>query len=288
MSASKFEEISDHNSMPSISSFFNKKNKTETTTNNLSEQVPNMLTENEKHGRLSCAKENTKEANEGTCFASNPVPEGRDEEHPGERDNSVKNDKEGINRGKTACNSKLSEISCSEKKGIEVFFSGKPSSERKLKNSEGPSRPNPYLGCEIDSAVLESLPEEIRREIKISLVRSNRGAKTGKELNNFFGPRESASGKESTSLNETPNTIDNDGFSDDGTLLADCIDLQKCEKCGQRLPDWEMPEHLDYHFALELQNVERNSTAATKSELSIKEPPKKKQRTTIQSFFTPK
>lgn len=285
MSASKFEEINDHNSTPSIRSFFNKKNKTETTTNTLSEQVPNMLKENEKDGRLSSANENAEESNEGTCFASNLVPEGRDEENPSERDNSVKNGKKGVNRGKTACNSRLSGISCSEKKGIEVVFSGKHSSERKLKNSERPSRLNPYLGCEIDSAVLESLPEEIRREIKLSLVRSNRGATKGKELNNFFGPRESTSCTESTSLKETPHTVENDGFSDDGTNYTD---LQKCEKCGQRLPYWEMPEHLDYHFALELQNVERNSTAATKSDLSINEPPKKKQRTTIQSFFTPK
>ena len=244
-----------------------------------------MITPNEKHGCLSRANENSEEANKRTRSASNIASAGRDEENPVEEDNGVKNGKEGINRGKTACNSKLSEITCSEKKGIEVFFSGQHSNERKLKNSERPFRPNPYLGCEIDSAVLESLPEEIRREIKMSLTRSNRGAKKGKELNGFFSPRESTSGKESTSFNETPNICENDGFSDDD---VDCTDLQKCEKCGQRLPDWEMPEHLDYHFALELQNVERNSTAAAKCDLSIDEPPKKKQRTTIQSFFSPK
>lgn len=244
-----------------------------------------MITENEKHGRFSSAIENSGEANEETCFAFNFVPAGRDEENHVERQNSVKNGKEGINKGNTACNSKVSEITCPEKKGIEAFFAGKHSNERKLKNSERPTgRPNPYLGCEIDSAVLESLPEEIRREIKQSLAQRNHGAKKGK-VNSFFGARESTCGKESTSFNETPNIIENDGFSDDG---EDLTDLQKCEKCGQRFPDWEMPEHLDYHFAVELQNVERNSTAANKSDLSINEPPKKKQRTTIQSFFTPK
>jgi len=82
MSASKFEEINDHNSTPSISSFFSKKNKTETTTDTLSEQLPNMLTGNEKHRRLPAEIENSEEANEGACFASNFVPAGRDEELP--------------------------------------------------------------------------------------------------------------------------------------------------------------------------------------------------------------
>ncbi|NXP80218.1 POLH polymerase, partial [Ramphastos sulfuratus] len=31
-------------------------------------------------------------------------------------------------------------------------------------------------------------------------------------------------------------------------------DQQHCEKCGQLVLVWEFPEHIDYHFALELQN----------------------------------
>ncbi|NXL30023.1 POLH polymerase, partial [Glaucidium brasilianum] len=31
-------------------------------------------------------------------------------------------------------------------------------------------------------------------------------------------------------------------------------DQQRCEKCGQLVLVWEFPEHLDYHFALELQS----------------------------------
>ncbi|NWJ07397.1 POLH polymerase, partial [Crypturellus undulatus] len=30
-------------------------------------------------------------------------------------------------------------------------------------------------------------------------------------------------------------------------------DWQQCEKCGQHVLAWELPEHLDYHFAMELQ-----------------------------------
>lgn len=31
-------------------------------------------------------------------------------------------------------------------------------------------------------------------------------------------------------------------------------DLMGCERCGQQVSVWEMPEHNDYHFALDLQN----------------------------------
>lgn len=31
-------------------------------------------------------------------------------------------------------------------------------------------------------------------------------------------------------------------------------DLLSCERCGQQVSVWEMPEHNDYHFALDLQN----------------------------------
>lgn len=40
------------------------------------------------------------------------------------------------------------------------------------------------------------------------------------------------------------------------TLLppASPSDQQRCEKCGQLVLVWEFPEHMDYHFALELQS----------------------------------
>ncbi|NXS33686.1 POLH polymerase, partial [Pomatostomus ruficeps] len=36
--------------------------------------------------------------------------------------------------------------------------------------------------------------------------------------------------------------------------LASPGDQQRCEKCGQLVLVWEFPEHMDYHFALELQS----------------------------------
>lgn len=39
-------------------------------------------------------------------------------------------------------------------------------------------------------------------------------------------------------------------------------DLLKCERCGQDVLVWEMPEHSDYHFALDLQNSLSSSTSS--------------------------
>lgn len=40
-------------------------------------------------------------------------------------------------------------------------------------------------------------------------------------------------------------------------------DQQCCEKCGQLVLVWEFPEHMDYHFALELQNSFLEPSAPT-------------------------
>lgn len=41
-----------------------------------------------------------------------------------------------------------------------------------------------------------------------------------------------------------------------GTLQRDTSDLTKCDQCGALIPAWELPEHLDFHFALELSKQE--------------------------------
>ncbi|NWS44905.1 POLH polymerase, partial [Probosciger aterrimus] len=40
-------------------------------------------------------------------------------------------------------------------------------------------------------------------------------------------------------------------------------DQQRCEKCGQLVLVWEFPEHMDYHFALELQSSFLESSVPT-------------------------
>ncbi|XP_035027660.1 DNA polymerase eta isoform X2 [Hippoglossus stenolepis] len=42
-------------------------------------------------------------------------------------------------------------------------------------------------------------------------------------------------------------------------------DLLNCERCGQDVLVWEMPEHNDYHFALDLQNSLSSSSAGSSS-----------------------
>lgn len=50
-------------------------------------------------------------------------------------------------------------------------------------------------------------------------------------------------------------------------------DLLNCERCGQEVSVWEMPEHNDYHFALDLQNSLSSSTnSATASTSSSSSP----------------
>ncbi|CAM4724930.1 unnamed protein product [Leuciscus chuanchicus] len=39
-------------------------------------------------------------------------------------------------------------------------------------------------------------------------------------------------------------------------------DLQVCERCGQKVLVWEMPEHTDYHFALDLQKSFSSSASS--------------------------
>ncbi|XP_070697140.1 DNA polymerase eta [Pempheris klunzingeri] len=45
-------------------------------------------------------------------------------------------------------------------------------------------------------------------------------------------------------------------------------DLLNCERCGQDVLVWEMPEHNDYHFALDLQNSLSSTTSAISSSSS--------------------
>jgi len=268
ITASKFEEISDHGNTPSISSFFNKRTKSETNTSAEDQQITTETTE-----AKTAYDENT---------ANLPPESGTESNSSG---------------GKLALSPKHFENTGTTKKGIEAFFSGsgKNAGQGKLKNREQSAR-NPYQDCEIDSTVLESLPDDIRREIQQSLVRNNQNVKRAKEGISFSGSKTMTTAKETTSdscLSKEAEFVpdsssDYETHASDYNQEEDCTDFVTCEKCGTQLSRWEMPEHLDYHFALELQKLERNSSATTSSDTSKTEPPKKKQRTTIQSFFTPK
>ncbi|NWQ75155.1 POLH polymerase, partial [Columbina picui] len=53
-------------------------------------------------------------------------------------------------------------------------------------------------------------------------------------------------------------------------------DQQCCEKCGQLVLVWEFPEHMDYHFALELQSSFLEPSAPTASAAAPRSPAKAK------------
>lgn len=297
ISASKFEEISDLSNTPSISSFFNKKTKTETTSHASDNQVKSeteIVQKNEKGGELlsvNTAKENSGNAEGEASIILNQYSSTSTAICEAESNTERI---ENCNDGKIAPYSEHGDNSVSNKKGIDAFFSGSGKNSGEGKQENGELR-NPYRDCEIDCTVLESLPEGIRREIKQSLAKSNQSVKRTKEPMNFFGSRALSSAKETTSrscLNNEAQCV-SDSSSDrekrvSGSNQRDSTNLVKCDKCEAKLFEWEMPEHLDYHFALELQKLERDTSASTSSDVSPTKPPKKKQRTTIQSFFTPK
>ncbi|XP_032195967.1 DNA polymerase eta isoform X1 [Mustela erminea] len=76
-----------------------------------------------------------------------------------------------------------------------------------------------------------------------------------------------------------------------------------CEKCGSLVPVWEMPEHMDYHFALELQksflqphssNSEAVPASSSQSKRNPKSPsassnkrPRPEGMQTLETFFKP-
>ncbi|XP_008072140.1 DNA polymerase eta, partial [Carlito syrichta] len=86
------------------------------------------------------------------------------------------------------------------------------------------------------------------------------------------------------------------------SLLA-AEDQVPCEKCGSLVPVWEMPEHMDYHFALELQksflqphssNPQVVSTTSPQGKRNPKSPlassnkrPRPEGMHTLESFFKP-
>jgi hypothetical protein len=43
---------------------------------------------------------------------------------------------------------------------------------------------------------------------------------------------------------------------EDEGLVGNVDDVETCEKCGRRISPFEMPEHLDFHVAQELQVCE--------------------------------
>ena len=65
------------------------------------------------------------------------------------------------------------------------------------------------------------------------------------------------------------NELDADPEVNPHPSSVDREDMLNCERCGKEVSVWEMPEHNDYHFALDLQNSLSSSTAATPTSSSV-------------------
>uniref|UniRef100_I3IUX9 DNA polymerase eta n=1 Tax=Oreochromis niloticus TaxID=8128 RepID=I3IUX9_ORENI len=67
---------------------------------------------------------------------------------------------------------------------------------------------------------------------------------------------------------ELRNELDIDVESNHPPPTVASEDLMSCERCGQEVLAWEMPEHNDYHFALDLQQSFSSGTSTITSSLS--------------------
>lgn len=72
---------------------------------------------------------------------------------------------------------------------------------------------------------------------------------------------------------ELRNELDVDPEVSHHPSTVDIEDMLNCERCGQEVSVWEMPEHNDYHFALDLQNSLSSSTGATPTSSNVSPAP---------------
>ena len=189
---------------------------------------------------------------------------------------------------------------------------------------------NPYKGCQIDQDILQSLPEEIQREIKRSFGNhcESEDHQDTEGIRQFavvahVGAGENNIGNDSGCIQGTAKTDVKSSCLSGSNMKRNYSDLNvltissskerevkgvshscnktsdesndtdkvKCEKCGEDISAWEMPVHLDYHFAKELEQADYSNLVSVElNRQDSGKPPKKKKRTScnIESFFSQK
>ena len=90
----------------------------------------------------------------------------------------------------------------------------------------------------VDPEVLNQLPLEIQQEIGANLKPNSKAVSS---CTAFF------KSKDVKTISRDSNTCSTQRYN------GDAVDNQTCDKCGKDLPVWEIPEHMDFHFAQELQ-----------------------------------
>ncbi|KAJ3610733.1 hypothetical protein NHX12_022824 [Muraenolepis orangiensis] len=84
---------------------------------------------------------------------------------------------------------------------------------------------------------------------------------TSPVVGSWSQPGPGGRGVDQEDLVDQEDVVDQEGVVDQ----EDLVDLVDCQRCGSRVPAWDMPEHNDYHFALELQKSFSSSSSATTS-----------------------
>jgi len=139
-----------------------------------------------------------------------------------------------------------------------------------------------------DPSLLQLLPISLREKAKDWVKSLQSQQKKGQGIAKFFGASQQVQGF-------SDNVKNNESSSDCKPTNDIDSDLVSCEKCAKLVSPFELPEHLDYHFALDIQRTERPVTAGTTSIERTAEKRKrdspadsgdKKRKSDISSFFS--
>ncbi|XP_053731089.1 DNA polymerase eta isoform X1 [Synchiropus splendidus] len=121
---------------------------------------------------------------------------------------------------------------------------------------------------------------EVQHEVKEEggSAPSTASPKKHSDISSFFSRRSAESGLQVNSLQETQLPDEDAAVSRDekepreelsNTVSSE--DLIQCQRCGRDVSVWEMPEHNDYHFAMDLQKS-LSSSVASLSPSSLRPP----------------
>lgn len=147
------------------------------------------------------------------------------------------------------------------------------SSKSCTSSTEKPSLPQNTDGNEIQaSSGVQKTSEGVKRSCdgiaKYAISESSNPSASSTEKRPF-----TRTDKDNLATDIKPKTLTNFGSTE----------LINCSRCSQKVSAFEMSEHMDFHFAMELQKNEQLSENVRK-----KEPPKKRQKSTIDNFFVSK
>ena len=153
---------------------------------------------------------------------------------------------------------------------------------------DGESTTFHYDRDEIDQSIVKELPDDIRNEIESFLGLPELSTRSKRRRIEKYTISENSTSRTSTTKSIPIARTHND---DVGTPIKSSFqgmnseksELIQCSRCSGKFSSLEMPEHLDFHFAMELHENDRVNDSLQKPK-----PSKKRQKNTIDSFFVSK